>query len=132
MIRWILVTGVLMVFAVGLLAVESARAHDLSISIGTPPELMVVPGTPVYYAPALPNNYFVYGGRYYVFQNGGWFYAPAYDGPWTIISVKKVPKPVLAVPVEYYKVPPGHWKKGGPPPWAGHGKGPKPKKEKED
>ena len=26
----------------------------------------------------------------------------------------------------YYKVPPGHMKKGaGPPPWASHGKGPK-------
>jgi hypothetical protein len=38
--------------------------------------------------------------------------------------VEQVPQPVLAVPVAYYKVPPGHMKKGaGPPPWAGHGKG---------
>jgi len=33
--------------------------------------------------------------------------------------------------VAYYKVPPGHMKKGGGPlPWAGHGKGPKHNKHK--
>jgi hypothetical protein len=42
--------------------------------------------------------------------------------------VEHVPQPILAVPVTYYKAPPGHWKKGGPPPWAG----PKHKKWKHD
>jgi len=27
------------------------------------------------------------------------------------------------VPVGYYHVRPEHWKKHGPPPWAGHGRG---------
>ncbi len=94
-----------------------------AVMIATPPSLVVVPGTPVYYAPSLSVNFFFYRGHYYTFHEGAWFYAPAYRGPWTFVPLERVPQPVLAVPVAYYKVPPGHWKKGGPPPWAGHGKG---------
>ena len=91
-----------------------------------PPPLVVVPGSPVYYAPSVSVNFFAYGGRYYSHHNGAWFLATTYNGPWGHIAVERVPQPVLAVPVAYYKVPPGHMKKGGgPPPWAGHGKGPK-------
>ena len=101
--------------------------------IAAPPQLVVVPGTPVYYAPSLSVNFFAYGGRYYTHNNGAWFMSPAYGGPWTFVAVDRVPQPVLAVPVAYYKVPPGHMKGGGgPPPWAGHGKGPKHNKWKDD
>lgn len=94
--------------------------------LAAPPPLVVVPGTPVYYAPSLSVNFFAYGGLFYTHHNGAWFAATTYSGPWTFIAVERVPQPVLAVPVAYYKVPPGHMKKGGgPPPWAGHGKGPK-------
>lgn len=94
--------------------------------LAAPPPLVVVPGTPVYYAPSLSVNFFAYGGQYYTHHNGAWFMATTHSGPWGYIAVQRVPQPVLAVPVAYYKVPPGHMKKGGgPPPWAGHGKGPK-------
>ncbi len=94
--------------------------------LAAPPPLVVVPGTPVYYAPSLSVNFFAYGGQYYTHHNSAWFVATTYSGPWTFIAMKRVPQPVLAVPVGYYKVPPSHMKKGGgPPPWAGHGKGPK-------
>ena len=82
----------------------------------TPPQLVVVPGMPVYYAPGGNFNYFVYGGRNYVFHNGAWFYATAYNGPWTYIALEHVPQPVLSVPVQYYRVPPGHSKSGWCPP----------------
>lgn len=94
------------------------------MALVAPPPLVVVPGMPVYYAPSLSVNFFAYGGRYYTHHNGAWFMAANYGSPWTFIAVERVPRPVLAVPVTYYKVPPGHMKKGGgPPPWAGHGKG---------
>jgi hypothetical protein len=98
---------------------------SLGIKIGSPPPVVVVPGTPVYHAPSLPHNYFVYGGHYYLFHEGMWLSGASYNGPWTVIALERVPRPILAVPVEYYKRPPGHWKKHGPPPWAeakGHDK----------
>src|SRR5574341_119096 len=115
-----------------------ADSVSIGVNIGTPPPpppaivlpaapaLVVVPGTPVYYAPSVSVNFFAYGGRYYTHHNGAWFSASVYNGPWAFIAAERVPQPVLAVPVAYYKVPPGHLKKGGGgPPWAGHGKGPK-------
>ncbi len=97
-----------------------------AIVVAAPPPLVVVPGTPVYYAPSLSVNFFAYGGRYYTHHNGAWFMATTYNGPWGFVAVERVPQPVIAVPVAYYKVPPGHMKGGGgPPPWAGPGKGPK-------
>jgi hypothetical protein len=132
--RRVALAGILMATAAGLLSAAPAVADNVSIgvTVGTPPppvmvtappQLVVVTGTPVYYAPAVSFNYFFYSGRYYVFHDGAWFYAAAFNGPWTFVALERVPRPILAVPVAYYRIPPGHWKKDGPPPWAEHAKG---------
>jgi hypothetical protein len=131
----------LLVAAAAILAITtSATAQDVKINIGlgvppivltAPPQLVVVPGTPVYYAPEVSANLFFYKGRYYTVANGVWAMAPAYGGPWAVIQIGQVPAPVVAVPVEYYKIPPGQLKKHGPPSWAGQGHGPHPKKAKD-
>jgi WXXGXW repeat (2 copies) len=122
-----------------LVAATSATAQDVKINIGlgvppivltAPPQLVVVPGTSVSYAPDVQANLFFYQGRYYTVANGVWARAPAYNGPWAVIQIGQVPPPVLAVPVEYYKIPPGQLKKHGPPSWAGQGYGKHPKKPK--
>jgi hypothetical protein len=130
--RW--AAGALMALAV--MGASRAAGAEVSVNINVgppppvyvlaaPPPLVVVPGSPVYYAPAVSFNYFVYGGRYYTFHDGAWFAARGYNGPWAFVAPAHVPAPVLAVPVAYYKVPPGHLKRVGPPPGAGHAKGPK-------
>jgi hypothetical protein len=125
-----------------LLSAASAAGPDVKINIGlgapalppvvvtAPPQLAVVPGTSVYYAPGASENLFFYKGRYYTLVNSVWSIAPAYNGPWVVIQMGKVPQPVLAIPMEYYKIPPGHMKPKGPPPWAGHGHGSKKPKDK--
>lgn len=135
--RVLVFTGTVVVAALGLTVIAlpvQADSLSIGVNIGTPPPppiamaapppMIVVPGTPVYYAPSLSLNFFAYGGRYYTHHNGAWFAAANYNSPWTFIAVERVPRPILAVPASYYKVPPGHMKKGGgPPPWAGHGRG---------
>jgi hypothetical protein len=106
---------------------------NLGIAIGpTPPPLVVVPGPvvvvppgppappppAVYTAPGLPYNYFVYQDVYYLYHEGRWFRAHRHNGPWTVIAIAQVPRPILAIPVEHYNVRPAHWKQHGPPPWA--------------
>jgi hypothetical protein len=117
----------------------SATAQDVKINIGlgvppivltAPPQLVVVPGTSVSYAPDVQANVFFYKGCYYTVANGVWSRAPAYSGPWAVVQIGQVPPPVLSVPVEYYKIPPGQLKRHGPPPWAGQGHGPHSKKPK--
>jgi len=133
--------GMLLVYAFGmLLPIPGAAQVNIGINIGTPapppplpphlvitapPQLVAVPGTPVWYAPAVPHNYFFYNSKHYVFHEGAWFSAPAHHGPWTFIAVERVPRHLLQVPVAYYKIPPGHLK------GQGQGKGHKKHKSEE-
>ncbi len=134
MTRGIRTEAVTVGLAMVLLFAGSANADNVSIGIstpsvnfglnvGSPPPLVAVPQLPVYYAPSLPHNYFVYGDYYYLFHGGTWFYSGQYNGPWVALVIHQVPRPILSVPVTYYKIPPGHAKKAGPPSWAGSGKG---------
>jgi len=136
--------SIVAVSATGLLCVTSAYADSISIgiNIGTPPpppppvviaappQVVVVPGSPVSYAPGVDFNLFVYGGRYYRFHDSAWFIATSYGGPWTFVVRERIPQPVLAVPVTYYKIPPGHAKKMRGPGFDGPG--PKGKRGKHD
>jgi len=124
-----------LLFAGSVLAPAAATA-DVSVNINVgapppppivlaaPPPLVVVPGVPVVsYAPALHADLFFYESRWYYSHAGYWYVGRTYQGPWTHVVVPKLPPPIVAVPVKYYKVPPGHLKhhlKGGPP---GHAKG---------
>ena len=97
------------------------------VALPAPPSYVAVPGVPaVSYAPEVSFNLFTYGGQYYTYNDGNWFLAPAYGQPWVYVPPARVPRPVLAVPVRYYRVPPGHWKKvhGHPHGWHhGHDHG---------
>ncbi|HLE43437.1 MAG TPA: hypothetical protein VJB36_05445 [Methylomirabilota bacterium] len=112
-----------------------AAAADVSVNINlgpppppivvaAPPPLVVVPGFPVVqYAPSLHVDLFFHEHRWYYPHGGYWYVGSSYRGPWTPIAIAKLPRVIVAVPVKYYKVPPGHLKhleKGGPP---GHAKG---------
>jgi hypothetical protein len=133
--------GLMAAGALGLVPIQGTAQINLGITLGppppppivipTPPQLVVIPQTQVSYAPALPYNYFFYGGKYYVSHEGAWFAAPAHHGPWAFVAVERVPQPLRRVPVAYYKVPPGHRQEAG---WSrerGHGKEHKQKKHKD-
>ena len=105
-----------------LVAPAHAQVHiDIGIHLPAPPRLVVVPEVrAVQYVPAAPANFFFYNGQYWVFVNGGWHVSAGYNGPWAAVAPQFVPRPVLLVPVHYYRVPPGHWKqwnKRHPPRW---------------
>jgi hypothetical protein len=98
-----------------LVAPAHAQVHvDIGIHLPAPPKLIIVPQVPtVKYVPtpAGPGNFFFYNGQYWAFASGGWHVSAGYNGPWVVVGPQFVPRPVLMVPVEYYHVPPGHWKK---------------------
>jgi hypothetical protein len=114
-----------------LLGVVTAAVADVNVNIGVPPPivvaatppLVVVPGVPVVsYAPALQVDVFVHNGVWYYPYGGHWYAGPSYRGPWRPVAFAALPPAVVAVPVRYYKVPPGHLKHGGPGGPPGHGK----------
>jgi hypothetical protein len=113
--------------ALVLLTCPPFAAHaGVSVSIGinlpAPPPLVAVPSSPVLYAPSVDANYFSYGGQLYVFTAGVWYVGPRYDGPWAVVAPAYVPRPLLAVPLRYYRRPPPgwrHWHHDAPPHWKG-------------
>jgi len=103
------------------------NAPGISIGINLPifPELVVVPGYPVYYAPSMNANYFFYDGFYWVFnvEDGQWYSSSWYNGPWVFVEPWYVPQPVLVIPFRYYRVRPvywGGWAYDAPPRWGHH------------
>ena len=97
----------------------------ISIGINLPlyPELVPVPGYPVYYAPQVDSNYFFYDGMYWVYQRDNWYASSWYNGPWGLIGPEAVPLFVLRVPVRYYRQPPAYfrgWSPDAPPRWGDH------------
>jgi hypothetical protein len=97
----------------------------ISIGINVPvyPELVPVPGYPVYYAPGADSNYFFYDGLYWVYARDAWYASAWYDGPWRLVRPERVPLYVLRVPVRYYRQPPPYfrgWRAEEPPRWGQH------------
>jgi len=98
---------------------------NVSIGINLPlyPQLVAVPGYPVYYAPGVAGNYFFYDGMYWVYQDDNWYASSWYNGPWGFVEPEVVPLFVLRVPVRYYRQPPHYfrgWQPNAPPRWGQH------------
>src|ERR1700675_2272152 len=97
----------------------------VSIGFNVPayPQLVPVPGYPVYYAPDMSANYFFYDGMYWVYQGDNWYASTWYNGPWELVGPELVPLFVLRVPVRYYRRPPVYfhgWSSNAPPHWGEH------------
>jgi hypothetical protein len=101
----------------------AAAQVNIGINLSVYPELVPVPGYPVYYAPQLDSNYFFYDGLYWVYAQDGWYSSSWYDGPWDLVTPEFVPVFVLRVPVRYYRQPPVFfrgWVGEAAPRWGEH------------
>ena len=116
--------GLILLGLLFLWTASPARAElNIGINVSVFPQLEMVPGYPVYYAPGLDSNYFFYDGSYWVYQDDGWYSSYWYNGPWEYMDPEFVPLFVLRVPVRYYRRPPMYfrgWQSDAPPRWGDH------------
>lgn len=101
----------------------SIPGSRIGLDIAAYPELVPVPGYPVYYAPQVKANYFHYDGLYWAYQQDQWYAGSWYNGPWASVSPEAVPLFLLRVPVRYFRQPPYHfraWGSDDPPRWGEH------------
>ena len=123
----------LIVLSILLCSITSAAAQvnvniglpGLSIGINQPvyPELVPIPGYPVYYAPQVNSNYFFYDGMFWIYQRDNWYASYWYNGPWELVAPEAVPLFILRIPVRYYRQPPAYfqgWSSDAPPRWGEH------------
>ena len=117
-----------LIIALSILLCPVISAHaqvGISIGINMPsyPELVQVPGYPVYYDPQVDSNYFFYDGQYWVYTDDNWYASTWYNGPWELVEPYDVPLFVLRVPVRYYRRPPAYfrgWQVDISPRWGEH------------
>ena len=96
---------------------------SIGINLPAQPQLVRVPGYPVYYAPQVQSNFFFYDGLYWVYEDDDWYSSSWYNGPWYAVRRDVVPVFVLRVPVRYYRAPPRYfngWRNDAPPRWDDH------------
>ncbi len=106
------------------LAAAPAPADEVhvGIEISAYPQLVLVPGFPVYYAPEVRANYFFYDGDFWLFDEH-WYRSPWYDGPWERVERDDVPDVILQIPIRYYVAPPAFffgWSIVAAPHWGEH------------
>jgi hypothetical protein len=126
------VLGLGLILAVGLSAcveMPPGAAYEPEVSVGVGfyqpmyPNMIMVPGYPVYYDPYGNANYFFYDGLYWLYQGDRWYSSGWYNGPWTVSGPHFVPYYLLQVPVRYYRAPPPYfrgWRADEPPHWGEH------------
>jgi hypothetical protein len=101
----------------------AATSVGVSINIGDPyrggalhfrsePDVVLVPDTRVYYVRDYDYDVYRYGSYWYFIDDGRWYRARSYRGPFMYIHETSVPHAIVTVPVHYRR----HW--GGPPPHA--------------
>ena len=81
------------------------------------PDVVVVPDTRVYYVRNSDYDLYRYGGYWYYNYDGGWYRARRYNGPFTYVGYRSVPREVVVVPVRYRR----HWRDAEGPPGHAYG-----------
>ncbi len=103
----IVVVGLVILF----LATSGVRGEgNVEVSVGislpahtfaAPPPVVVIPGTYAYFVPTVDFDIVFYRGYWYRPHEGRWYRAKAYNGPWTYLAPKRVPRALIELPPDY-------------------------------
>jgi len=96
------------------------------VVVAEPPEMVLVPGSQVYFVPEVNYDVFFFDGYWWSPRGDRWYRSRAYNGPWRVVSRRVIPAPVYRVPRDYRRVylherrvPYGQWKRE----WREHDRG---------
>jgi hypothetical protein len=69
------------------------------------PPIVIVPDTRVYEVEDadLDCDMFSYGPYWYAYRDGYWYRGRDYDGPFRVVDVRYVPRPILVVPRDHWR-----------------------------
>ncbi len=108
--RWLIFSLIVVVFmSVGILSPRTSDA-GIGVSIGiplpglrlaAPPDLAIIAGTPVYFAPDIQADLYFYHGNWYRPYGGEWYVSAEFGGPWGHVAIGNVPPPLVDLPPDY-------------------------------
>jgi len=108
------IASLIMLFGVSFSFPAKTQASNVDFHIGIglplpvrvvapPPQVFLIPQTPVYYAPYYEEPIFFYSGYWYRPYGGYWQRGVSYSGPWHRIHYRYVPTVIHRVPSHYYQ-----------------------------
>jgi hypothetical protein len=116
-------TGALLATTAAWTPAAAGVSADINVHIGDrrppvvvfdrEPDVILVPRTRVYYVDHDGYDLYRYGRYWYMNDDGYWFRASSYRGPFVSISVGRVPRQIVVVPARYRRHP--VHPHGGPP-----------------
>jgi hypothetical protein len=128
--RSLFIIAIGIMFPFGMITNKALAGVDVSIGINIPvsppphvvftrpPEMLVLPGSPVFVAPHPEVDVFFYSGYWWSPRGDRWYRSRAYNGPWRVMDHRYVPEYVRGVPRDYrstyaheHRIPYGQWKK---------------------
>jgi len=86
-------------------SIGTGRHGGFSLSFASRPNVVLIPSSRVYYAPNLDEDLYSYDDEWYYCQDGDWYSADAYDGPFYQVAFTSVPFEIRNIPVRYRR----HW-----------------------
>ncbi len=70
------------------------------VTIPAEPDVIVIPGSDVYYIPDIEANIVFYDGNWYRFYEGHWYLSASLSGPW--VYIEDPPVVIATLPPRYY------------------------------
>lgn len=78
---------------IGVTLVQAADVgFSLNINIGEPPVFIAPPSLGFYVAVGVPYDMFYIDMNYYIYRSGGWYISSGYNGPWSVVQYKRLPR----------------------------------------
>ena len=77
------------------------RYDGTRLRFTTRPRMRIVPGSRVYYIRDSDQDVYHYGRFYYGYDQGRWYRASTYRGPWIYVHGRTVPRQIYSVPSDY-------------------------------
>jgi hypothetical protein len=77
----------------GILALATPAAAEVHINLnfGAPPTMLYLGEPRLYAAVGSPYDVFFVDDRYYYSRGADWYWAPAYAGPYTVVTYRSLP-----------------------------------------
>lgn len=129
-VLFVFITATIVLLPVGFIKDASADGPSIDIHLPLPlpppppqifvrpPEMIIIPGSPVFVAPHPDVDIFFYGDYWWSPRGDHWYRSRDYNGPWREMDRRYIPPPVFAFPRDYrsvyaheHHIPYGQWKK---------------------
>lgn len=81
--------------------VKVGERYRGTVAFTTEPQAVLVPETQVYYVSDMDADVYRFGDNWYIAENGAWYRASTWGGPFVRVKTNTVPRTIRTIPAAY-------------------------------